>query len=393
VNIVHAILEALRAAGEMGWIILWPLVLGFALSGAIQAAARPEEISRLLPDDSPRSLARASLLGIVSSSCSYAAVAIARALVRKGANFTAAMAFQVAATNLVVELGIVTALLLSWQFTLAEFVGGPLMILLVALMFRWWVSDRIVAAAREQADRGLAGSMEGHAAMDMSVHGDQPLLRRLLSPTGATATARYFVMDAVSVWRDIVGGLLIAGAFAAWVPDTWLQIFFLADHPLAAQLWGPLIGPPVAVVSFVCSVGNIPLAGVLWNGGISFGGVVSFIFADLIILPILLIYRKYYGTAMALRIFVFFYAAMAGAGYVVELVFRPLGLIPTGRHAKVTDIGITWNYTSWLNIVFLAVAAALVVRFARTGGLPMLKAMGGAPPAAQGLPGVPPEAS
>jgi uncharacterized membrane protein YraQ (UPF0718 family) len=384
VNVVYAVLDALRAAGQMGWIILWPLVLGFALSGAIQAVARPEEISRLLPDDSPRSLARASLLGVVSSSCSYAAVAIARALVRQGANFTTAMAFQVAATNLVVELGIVTALLLGWQFTLAEFVGGPLMIVVVALMFRWWVSDKIVAAAREQAERGLAGSMEGHAAMDMSVQGDQPLIRRLLSPEGATATANYFVMDSIAVWRDIVGGLLIAGAFAAWVPETWLQIFFLADHPLAAQLWGPLIGPLVAVVSFVCSVGNIPLAGVLWNGGISFGGVVSFIFADLIIIPILLIYRKYYGTAMALRIFVFFYAAMAAAGYVIELVFAPLGLIPAERHAKVTDIGIAWNYTSWLNIVFLVVAATLVGRFIRTGGVPMLKTMGGAPPAGHG---------
>jgi uncharacterized protein len=374
-----AVLDALQAAAGMGWLILWPLVLGFALSGAIQAVGRPAEVRGLLPDDSPRSLATAAGLGAASSSCSYAAVAMARALVRTGASFVAAMAFQVAATNLVLELGIVTALLLGWQFTLAEFVGGPVMILAVALLFRWWVSQRLLDAAREQADRGYAGSMEGHAAMDMSVHGDASFLRRLFSGAGFTSTSEYFVMDWAAVWRDIVGGLLVAGAFAAWVPTSWLQSLFLDGHPVAAKAVGPLLGPLLAMLSFVCSVGNIPLAGVLWNGGISFGGVVSFIFADLLIVPILLIYRKYYGSAMALRIFAVFYAAMATAGYVVELVFAPLGLVPSARDAKVTDIGISWNYTTWLNIVFLVVAAALVGRFVRTGGLPMLRMMGGDP--------------
>jgi uncharacterized protein len=371
--------DALAMAGSMAWLILWPLVLGFGLSGAIQAVARREEVARLLPDDSPASLAVAAGLGVASSSCSYAAVALARALFRKGANFTAAMAFEVAATNLVVELGIILALLLGWQFTLAEFVGGPLMILFVALLFRLWVRGRIVEGAREQADRGVAGSMEGHAVMDMSVHGDRPFWRRLTSGDGLTSTANYFVMDLAAVSRDIVGGLLIAGAIAAWVPEHWLRVFFLEGHSTAATLWGPLIGPLVAVVSFVCSVGNVPLAGVLWNGGMSFGGVVSFVFADLIILPILLIYRRYYGAAMALRIFGIFYLAMAGAGYVVELVFSPLGLVPEGRNAKVEDITISWNYTTWLNILFLVVAAVLVARFVRTGGVPMLRTMGGGP--------------
>jgi uncharacterized membrane protein YraQ (UPF0718 family) len=371
--------DALAMAGSMAWLILWPLVLGFGLSGAIQAVARREEIARLLPDDSPCSLAVAAGLGVASSSCSYAAVALARALFRKGANFTAALAFEVAATNLVVELGIILALLLGWQFTLAEFVGGPLMILFIALLFRLWGRGRIVESAREQADRGVAGSMEGHAAMDMSVHGDRRFWRRLASGDGLTSTANYFVMDLAAVLRDIVGGLLIAGAFAAWVPQHWLQLFFLEGHSTAATLWGPLIGPLVAVVSFVCSVGNVPLAGVLWNGGMSFGGVVSFVFADLIILPILLIYRRYYGTAMALRIFGIFYLAMAGAGYVVELVFSPLGLVPEKRNAKVEDITISWNYTTWLNILFLVVATVLVYRFVRTGGVPMLRTMGGGP--------------
>jgi uncharacterized membrane protein YraQ (UPF0718 family) len=379
VHIVDKIIDAAQMAGAMGWEILWPLILGFALSAVVQAVVRKDQITRLMPDDSPRSLTVATGLGAASSSCSYAAVALARSLFRKGADFTAAMAFEIASTNLVIELGILLALLLGWQFTLAEFVGGPVMILAVAFMFRFWVRGRIVQAAREQADKGLAGSMEGHAAMDMSVHSDGSLWQRLLSRDGFTSTSHFFVMDWAAVWKDIVGGLLIAGAFAAWVPEHWLQVFFLDGHPLAQKIWGPLIGPAVAVVSFVCSIGNVPLAGVLWNGGISFGGVVAFIFADLIIIPLLLIYRKYYGTAMALRIFAVFYAAMAVAGYVIELVFGPLGLVPDERDAKVVESSVSWNYGTWLNIVFLALALALVWRFIRTGGLPMLRMMGGAP--------------
>jgi hypothetical protein len=379
VTLVNALGHALAIAGSMTWEILWALVLGFFLSAVVEAVVRKEEVVRFMPDDSPRSLALATAAGAASSSCSYAAVALARALFRKGAHFTAAMAFEIASTNLVIELGILLALLLGWQFTLAEFVGGPLMILSVALMFRWWVRGQIVDAARAQAERGLAGSMEGHAAMDMSVPAEGPIWRRILSPAGLTATANYFVMNWASVLRDIVGGLLIAGAFAAWVPADWLRFFFLGGHPLAATLWGPVIGPLLAMVSFVCSIGNVPLAAVLWNGGLSFGGLISFLYADLIIVPILLIYRKYYGTAMTVRITVIFYLAMAAAGYVVELVFQPLGLVPVERHAKVVEAAVTWNYTTVLNIVFLALAAALVWRFLRTGGLSMLRMMGGAP--------------
>lgn len=380
-QLLHPVGHALAIAGSMTWEVLWALILGFALSAAVQAVVRKDEITRLLPDDSPRTLLIASGLGAASSSCSYASVALARSLFRKGANFTAAMAFEVASTNLVIELGIILALLIGWQFTLAEFVGGPLMILLLALAFRLWVRGRVVEAAREQADKGLAGSMEGHAAMDMSVQARGSIWQRLRSPAGFTSTSGYFVMDWAAVYKDIVGGLLVAGAFAAWVPDSFLRAFFFEGHPLLSQLWGPLIGPLIAVVSFVCSIGNVPLAAVLWNGGISFGGVISFIFADLIILPIILIYRKYYGTVMALRITGIFYLVMVAAGYVIELVFAPLGLIPTQRRAKVLEAAVTWNYTTYLNIAFLVLAAVLLVRFSRTGGWPMLKMMGGGPEA------------
>ena len=367
--------DALSFAFGMFWEILWALILGFTLSAAVQAVVAKGEMRRLLPDDSPRSLVIASGLGVASSSCSYASVALARSLFRKGADFAAAMAFQFASTHLVLELGILMALLLGWRFTLAEFIGGPLMIALLALMFRRLLTRRLVDEAREQADKGLVGSMEGHAEMDMSVHASGSIWQRLRSPAGFTATANYFVMDWAAIWRDIAGGLLIAGALAAWVPDSFWQGLFVEHHPTLARFWGPIIGPLVAVVSFVCSIGNVPLAAVLWNGGISFGGVLAFIFADLIILPILDIYRRYYGRRMAAFLFLTFYAAMALSGLAVELVFQALGLAPTERNAKVVEASIAWNYTTILNIAFLMLAALLVWRFVATGGLPMLKMM------------------
>lgn len=377
--VVHAVGAALAAAGAMGWQILWPLVLGFTLSGIIQAVVRTDRITALMQDDSPRAISVATGLGALSSSCSYAAVALARALFRKGASLSSAMAFEVASTNLVVELGLILAFVMGWQFTLAEFVGGPLMIILIALGFRLWMRGKVLDAAREQAEKGLAGSMEGHAAMDMSVQGDQGFWRRLFSRPGLTSVSQYFVMDWASVLRDVVIGLLIAGAFDAWVPKAWLQAVFLEGHPTLAFLVDPLIGPILAMVSFVCSVGNVPLAAVLWNGGISFGGVISFVFADLIIIPIIVIYRKYYGSRAALRITGIFYCAMVLAGYAVELLFTPLHLIPTNRHLSIAATSITWDYTTWLNIVFLLVAAFLLVVFTRSGSWPMLRMMSGSP--------------
>ncbi|MDT4996120.1 MAG: uncharacterized protein QOD45_188 [Pseudonocardiales bacterium] len=379
-NVVHGLLHALGVAGSMTWQVTWSLVLGFTLSAIIEALVRKSTIARLLPDDRPKSLATATALGAASSSCSYAAVALARSLVRKGANFTSAMAFQFASTNLVIELGLILALLLGWQFTAAEFLGGPFMIVILALLFRRLLGRRLLEQAREQADKAVAGSMEGHAAMDMSIQMNGSFWHRLASRDGATAVSHNFVMEWAAVLRDIALGLLIAGAAAAWIPDNFWQHLFFTEHPLAAKIWGPIIGPLVAVAAFVCSIGNVPLAAVLWNGGISFGGVVSFIFADLIILPILIIYAKYYGRRMACFLAGTFYLTMVTAGYLVELLFTPLHLIPTGpRHAKVGESGISWNYTTWLNIVFLALAALLVWRFFRTGGRAMLSMMGGGP--------------
>ncbi|MCA2244607.1 MULTISPECIES: permease [Mycobacterium] len=380
-TVLSAVGHALTLAGSMTWEILWALIVGFGLSAVVQAVVRRSTIVALMGDDRPRTLAVSAGLGAASSSCSYAAVALARSLFRKGADFTAAMAFEIGSTNLVVELGIILALLMGWQFTAAEFVGGPLMIVVLAVLFRLFVRSRLVDAAREQAERGIAGSMEGHAAMDMSIKGDGSFWRRLFSADGFTSVSHVFVMEWLAILRDLVLGLLIAGAVAAWVPETFWQSFFLVDHPVWSALWGPIVGPVVAIVSFVCSIGNVPLAAVLWNGGISFGGVIAFIYADLLILPILNIYRKYYGTRMMLTLLGTFYAAMVVAGYLVELIFGTTHLIPAQRNATVLEASISWNYTTFLNIAFGALAVILVVRFITSGGLPMLRMMGGSPDA------------
>ena len=335
-EILAEIGHALWIAFAMFWEILWPLILGFGLSGVVQAVVSKGEMSKLLPDDSPKTLAIATGLGAASSSCSYAAVALARSIFRRGANFSAAMAFELASTNLVAELSIILIVLMGWQFALAEFAGGPLMVAIVAVLFRLFLSRKLVKQAKEQADKGIKGAMEGHAEMDMSVEG-QSFWQRISSPEAITATSHYFVMDWAMVWKDIAGGLLIAGAVSAWVPQNVWKTLFLTSHPVAATVWGPIIGPIVAVLSFVCSVGNIPLAAVLWNGGISFGGVIAFIYADLIVLPIINIYRKYYGWKATAFVVGIFYFAMAAAALIIESVFRILGLIPQGRKAQVVE--------------------------------------------------------
>jgi len=220
-------------------------------------------------------------------------VAVGRSLFRRGASFANAIIFEFASTNLVFELGLILLILLGWQFLAAEFAGGLLMAVILWILFKVTLRPRLVEAARLQADRGLVGSgMEGHGEMDMSVT-DGPFLRRLVSSRALTAISHYFFMDLASLYTDLGLGFLIAGALAAWVPDSFWRAFFLTGSPGPVHdLWSALVGPVIAMLSFVCSIGNVPLAAVLWNGGISFGGVISFIFADLLILPIVNIYRK-----------------------------------------------------------------------------------------------------
>jgi uncharacterized protein len=381
VAVVGAVLHALQLSAFMFWEVLWPLALGFLLSAVVQTVVSQRAVAATLGRPDFKGFVLACGFGAASSSCSYAAVAVGRTLFRKGANFVNAIIFEFASTNLVFELGLVLLILLGWQFVAAEFAGGLLMAVILWIIFKLTLQRRMVDEARRQAERGIvASSHEGHAEMDMSIT-DGPFFRRLFSARAFTAISHYFYMDVHSLYTDIGLGFLISGALAAWVPDSFWRAFFLTDHPTLNEFWGPLVGPLISMVSFVCSIGNVPLAAVLWNGGISFGGVIAFIFADLIILPVINIYRKYYGGRMSLYLLVVSYVAMAVAGLGVGLVFQATGLAPTHHHVTVFETRPSWNYTTFLDIAFLALMAAMGWRFLRTGGPEMLRMMSMAPQA------------
>lgn len=367
-----SILDVLKMSFAMLWEILWALILGFSLSAVVQAVVSKSEMTRLLPDDSPHSLLRASGLGAASSSCSFAAVAMARSLFRKGANFTAAMVFELASTNLVFEIIIIMVILLGWPFAAAELLGAPVMIALLAVIFRLVLTPHRIREAREQANQRAPSGVDDSSESNQTLTSGS-LLKRVFSEDGKTAISYYFVADWLSLWKDIVIGLLIASAIAVWVPQGFWTGFFLASHPVLNKFWGPLIGPLVGMASFVCSVGNIPLAAVLWNNGMSFGGVIAFIFADLITIPILDIYRKSYGWKMTGIILSSFYASMVGGALAIEFLFQNLGWIPADRHAQVMECAVRFNYTTVLNVVFMAIAALLIARFIQTQGAAKLR--------------------
>src|ERR1700694_1712182 len=371
--VVNAILHALQISFFMLWEVLWPLAFGFLLSAMVQTVVSKRAVARTIGKPDLKGFVLACGFGAASSSCSYAAVAVGRALFRRGASFVNAIIFEFASTNLVCELGFVLLILLGWQFVAAEFAGGLLMAVILWILFKVTLRQRMVDDARRQAERGVFGSThEAHGEMDMSIT-DGPFFSRLFSPRAFTAVSPTFFMDLNALYLDIGGGFVIAGALAAWVPNSWWQAFFLTKHPNLNAFWSPLIGPIISMLSFVCSVGNVPLAVVLWNGGISFGGVISFIFADLIILPIINIYRKYYGGRMSLYLLGVSYLAMALAGFLVGGAFQLFGLAPTNHHLNVSQTQPSWNYTTFLDIAFLVLMAVMAWRFVTTGGMEMLR--------------------
>jgi uncharacterized membrane protein YraQ (UPF0718 family) len=357
----------------MGWEMFWALVLGLTLSAVVQAVVTKAEMSKWLADNSFKSLSIATLSGAASSSCSYAAAAIARALIKQGADFNAAMAFQFASTNLVIELSILLAILLGWQFTLAQFIGGIVMIAVMSIIFRYFVPKKLIdeAIAKAQIDTGTTNK----TAISVSANKSESLLKRILSEQGKTAISHYFFMDWAALWTDIVIGIFIAGILCVFVPDTVWSVFFCKNNYQMAQWIGPLVGPLIAVLSFVCSIGNVPMAAVLWHQGMSFGGVLSFLFADLLVLPLLDIYRKYYGNKMAGVIAVSFYISMVIAAYFCQWLFFVLRIYPVPNSQIAVTHGAVFYYTSILNIIAIIFSAVLFIRFQKTGGMAILREM------------------
>jgi uncharacterized membrane protein YraQ (UPF0718 family) len=352
-----------RDAFLMAWEVWWALVLGFGISAIVQAWVPRERIQNALAGDGAGPLAKATGLGAASSSCSYAAIAIAKSLFQKGASASSALAFQFASTNLVWELGLVLWVLIGWQFALAEYIGGLVMIGLMAVLLRLFVSRRLEADAREHAQEADTGHQH-HAAGESLTWRE-----RLTSASAWSDVAHNFRGDWQMLWKEITIGFLLAG-FVAQLGDSFFNGLFLKDSPTLVQaVWGAFIGPIIAVLSFVCSIGNVPLAAVLWSGGISFAGVMAFIFADLIVLPIIAIYRKYYGTAFALRITALMFVTMVIAALVIDGLFSGLSIIPHGARPSRGDIfgSIQLDYKLVLNVLGVVVFAALFWLTARRG--------------------------
>jgi uncharacterized protein len=353
---VHVLIDighSLREGFFMFWATLWALVLGFGLSGAVQAFVSRSQMERTLGRSGPREIFRASFLGAASSSCSYAASAMAKTLFQRGADFVSSMVFMFASTNLVIELGIVIWVLMGWQFALAEFVGGAIMIVFFSLLARFVLRRREIEAARSRLD---VAHDHVHANGGATPAGWR---ERITSPAGWGDAASYTFADAKMLRKEMAAGYLVAGFLAVLVPASFWHHVFADGHGFWTSLENVLVGPFIALISFVCSVGNVPLAAALWHGGISFGGVVSFIFADLIALPLLLIYRRYYGHRLMLKLLATFWIVMSAAGLTVEYLFRGLGIVPTTRPEVVARTSFEWNYTTFLNIVFLALLAGL----------------------------------
>jgi uncharacterized membrane protein YraQ (UPF0718 family)/YHS domain-containing protein len=357
-----AIGNSFYEAFSMFWETLWALVLGFGLSGAVQAFVSRGQMRRALGDHRPATVGKAGFLGMVSSSCSYAAAALAKSLFARGADFTASMVFMFASTNLVVELGIVLWLLLGWQFALAELVGGAIMIVLLALVLPRVVPRGDVENARAGLNKREPGGHAHHGLPAEDIDDPEqrrPLAQRIGSRAGWSDAASYTISDLTMLRKELVIGFLVAGFATVLVPTEVWQSLFLTGHGFWSSLENVALGPLLAILAFVCSVGNVPLAAALWVGGISFGGVISFVFADLITLPLLFIYRKYYGARLTLRLLAVFWAVMSIAGLVTEYLFAALRLVPTGHPQMVAMGAVAWNYTTILNIIALVAFAVL----------------------------------
>jgi uncharacterized membrane protein YraQ (UPF0718 family)/YHS domain-containing protein len=354
-RVLSTIGDSLAEGFWMFYDTFWALVLGFALSGAVQAFVSKGEMQHALGDHRPRTVARSSLLGMASSSCSYAASALAKSLFSRGADFTSSMVFMFASTNLVVELGIVLWLLIGWQFAAAEFVGGAVMIAILAVVLPRVIDVAELDAARDRLRTGQAGTdaHDQHAATSAEAGSDRPWVERLRSKSGWADAAGYTISDITMIRRELVIGFVVAGFAAIAVPARVWQGLFLTGHGFWSVLENVVVGPVLAFISFVCSIGNVPLAAALWKGGSSFGGVIAFVFADLLALPLVLIYRKYYGTRLTVRLSLVFWAVISTAGLITEGIFQALGLVPSTLVGDIATVHVGLNYTTVLDVLAL----------------------------------------
>jgi uncharacterized membrane protein YraQ (UPF0718 family) len=354
-NLLDKVAEGLEQSFLMAYEVWWALVLGFAISAIVQAWVPRERIEASLSGHGLIPVAKATGLGAASSSCSYAAIAIAKSLFQKGASAVTALSFQFASTNLVWELGLVLWVLMGWQFALAEYVGGILLIALMAGLLRFFVSPRLEEQARRHAQQAQEGHQHDGGEKHLSWRA------RLTSADAWADVAGNFRGDWTMLWKEITLGFLLAG-FIGLLGDDFFNVLFVTDAPpLVRTIENVLVGPLIAILSFVCSIGNVPLAAVLWSGGISFAGVVAFIFADLIVLPIVLAYRKYYGTAFALRITALMFVTIVIAALAVDGLFGLAGLIPSGARPTRMDVfgSIEVDYKLFLNVFGTAIFVAL----------------------------------
>jgi len=363
--------RSLREAFFMFWETLWALVLGFTLSGVVQAFVSKRQLQARLGDHRPAAVARASGYGMVSSSCSYAASAMSKSLFMKGADFTSAMVFMIASTNLVIELGLVLLVLMGWEFMVAEFVGGPIMIALLALTGGIVFTTPLVLKARARLKERSAQDHHHVSEQRQAELEETPFGKKIHEPAAWADASSYAVADVTMLRKELALGYVVAGFLAVVVPaDVWSRVF-LQGHGFWTVLENAAVGPLIAVISWVCSIGNVPLAAALWSGGISFGGVIAFIFADLIAMPLILIYAKFYGWKLTMRLVGLFYVLMVIAGLATQGIFHAVGAVPANRTLSVESAHFEWNYTTFLNIVFLVVAAGvwwLAKNRARFGG-------------------------
>ena len=385
---------------QEGWWMLyhtfWALVLGFTLSGVVQAFISRKSMESVLGQRDAKAIGKASFFGIISSSCSYAASALARSIFLKGADFTTSMIFMFASTNLVIELGIVLWLMIGWQFALAEFVGGAIMILLLWKILPRFapkkLTDAVLAADHQMNGTNPAFQMNTSGlnmlsmaseikvesttedssggcgpdctcGMDNSTNESQKEKSRWLTRKNWASAAGYTMGDFIMLRKELLIGFAVAGIASVAVPFSWWQSLFLSGRGTLAMIENAVIGPVLAFISFVCSVGNVPLAAALWHGGITFGGVIAFIFADLLAFPLVMIYRKYYGNALAIRLSLVFWFVMSLSGLVTELIFQALDLIPGAHHHEMSMNHIGWNYTTILNAIFLIILIAVYLLY------------------------------